>query len=361
MPANKTRNTLARQWELLKLLPTRGSGKTAKELAEALNEAGFAVSKRQVERDLGELYDAFRLDCNNASIPFGWRLPPKAPTDIPALTLAEAMSIRLVEDTLKRLMPPAVLHALESRFQQAKRKLDAISEDNPAVQWVDKVRSVPPSLPLLPPAIDPDVLETVTEALLANRQMDVDYHAMSDDETRSMRLHPLGLVSRVPTTYLVATAYAYSDVRLYALHRIVRAAKTDDAANWPEGFDLDAYIQSGALQFGTGEDIRLKAELSEDLAQILRETPLASDQDIKEQDGVISLTATVADSWQLRWWILSQGAGIVVCDPKELSDEIRAQLQEALTGYAAVTFEQQMNHAEDIMREKQDILRKPTQ
>jgi predicted DNA-binding transcriptional regulator YafY len=340
MPANKTRKTLARQWELLKLLPTRGPGKTAKELAEALNEAGFAVSKRQVERDLGELYDAFRLECNNASTPFGWRLPPKAPTDIPGLTLAEALSIRLVEDALKRLMPRAVLHALESRFQQAKRKLDAIAEDNPAVQWADKVRSVPPSLPLLPPAIDPDVLETVTEALLASRQIDVEYHAMSDGETRPMRLHALGLVSRVPATYLVATAFAYSDVRLYALHRIVRASKTDEVVKRPEGFDLDAYIRSGALQFGTGENIRLEAELSEDLAQVLRETPLAPDQRINGQDDTITLAATVADSWQLRWWILSQNAGIVVREPRQLRDEIRESLQKALAAYATVSAEQ---------------------
>lgn len=32
MPSNKTRNTLVRQWELLKLLPTRGAGKLPKRL-----------------------------------------------------------------------------------------------------------------------------------------------------------------------------------------------------------------------------------------------------------------------------------------------------------------------------------------
>jgi predicted DNA-binding transcriptional regulator YafY len=58
MPTRKTQSTLARQWELLKLLPSRGTGKTAKQLAEALNDAGFKISKRQVERDLADLYDA---------------------------------------------------------------------------------------------------------------------------------------------------------------------------------------------------------------------------------------------------------------------------------------------------------------
>ena len=55
MPSNKTRNSLARQWELLKLLPTRTEGKTAKQLAEGLIEAGYEISKRQVERDLLDL------------------------------------------------------------------------------------------------------------------------------------------------------------------------------------------------------------------------------------------------------------------------------------------------------------------
>ena len=55
MPHDKTRNTVARQWELLKILPTRGAGKTAKDLTGILNDLGFKVSKRQVERDLGEL------------------------------------------------------------------------------------------------------------------------------------------------------------------------------------------------------------------------------------------------------------------------------------------------------------------
>ena len=33
MPSNTTRNTILRQWELLKLLPSRGPGKTATALA----------------------------------------------------------------------------------------------------------------------------------------------------------------------------------------------------------------------------------------------------------------------------------------------------------------------------------------
>ena len=59
MPTGEVRNTLARQWNLLSLLPPKGPGKTAKELVQELKDAGFTVSKRTVERDLGDLREAF--------------------------------------------------------------------------------------------------------------------------------------------------------------------------------------------------------------------------------------------------------------------------------------------------------------
>lgn len=178
MPADKKYRTLARQWELLKLLPTRGAGKTAAELTRALKEAGFPVTKRSVERDLNDLLDVFRLDRNDKSPPYGWRWPYDTPAALPGITVAEALSLRLVQDTLKPLLPASVIKSLEPRFRQAEAKLATLAERNPTAQWADKVRSVPPTLPLLAPAIDIDVLETVQEALLANQQLEADYCAM---------------------------------------------------------------------------------------------------------------------------------------------------------------------------------------
>ncbi len=71
MPSGKIHHSLARQWELLRRLPPKEPGKTAKVLVEELKEAGFEVSKRTVERDLGDLLEAFDLNCNNAGVPYG--------------------------------------------------------------------------------------------------------------------------------------------------------------------------------------------------------------------------------------------------------------------------------------------------
>ena len=331
MPANKKKHTLARQWELLKRLPTRGAGKTASELTQELQVAGFDVSKRQVERDLGELMDAFDLECNNASIPYGWRWLPGASSDLAGMTLADALSLSLVEDMVKPLLPVSMLQGLECRFAQARKKLNDLAVENPNARWLDKVRTIQPTQPLLAPQINPEILYTIQECLLADEIIDVEYRGADAETAHSQGLHPLGLVTRGQITYIVATAWDYSDIRLYTLHRIAQANRTYEHCKKPTGFNLMKYLENGAIHFGSGKTTRLKAKVSDSLARILLETPLSKDQKIVGN----RLTATVLDTWQLEWWILSQGAAITVIAPVALQKTIRKSLEEALTFYGA--------------------------
>lgn len=331
MPSNKTRNTLARQWELLKLLPTRGAGKTAKDIADTLAEAGFTVSKRQVERDLLDLQEVFGLECNDASIPYGWRWGA-APIELPGVTLAEALSLQIVEDTLKPLLPASVLRTMQPKFAQAKSKLAALSAQNKSAQWADKVCAVPPGLPMTPPMVDEEILETVQSALLENEQVEVIYLPFSNDP-KTLRLHPLGLVVRGSVTYLVASAFDYADVRLYALHRVQSAARTYEPAKRPRGFQLSQYVDEGALQFGKGGVLKLVAIIDDVLAKYLTETPLSPNQKIKSVGECYELTASVVDSWQLHWWVLSQGSAIQIVSPAVLRDRVVSSLKEALRLY----------------------------
>ncbi len=333
MPANSKQSAMLRLWEMLKLLPSRGTGKTALEITKALNDAGFRITKRQVERDLKELMEAFPLDCNNTSPPYGWKWVNGASTDLPGLTVAESISLRMVEDTLRPLLPVSVLQALEPRFRQAENRLILLSKENRKAQWVNKVRTVSPAFPLIPPAIDSVVLESVQDALLADEQIEVGYRGMGSEEIKSMLLHPLGMVSRGPVTYLVATTFDYADVRLYAVHRMKSATRTGEPIKRPADFDLDAYIQAGGLHFGNGKTIRLSAWVSEGLARILEETPMSEDQSLQLDGDKIKLMATVMDSWQLTWWLMSQGVGIEVISPVALRKKIAARLADAAAQY----------------------------
>ena len=170
MPAQTTRRTLSRQWELLKLLPSRGVGKTAAEFTRELNAQGFAVSKRQVERDLWDLYEVFHLECNGASAPYGWKWPRGASVDLPAMGVAEALSLCLMQDAITPMVPAAMLEVLQSRFSLARQKMAALSADNQVAGWLQKVRNVLPTQPMLPATIRQEAQEAIHEALLVDRQ-----------------------------------------------------------------------------------------------------------------------------------------------------------------------------------------------
>ena len=76
MPSHPTRHTIARQWQLLKLLPGRHPGMSSTQLQAALTTVGHTTSKRTVERDLVELAALFPLQCNSKGMPYGWYWQP---------------------------------------------------------------------------------------------------------------------------------------------------------------------------------------------------------------------------------------------------------------------------------------------
>ena len=227
MPKAAQHHALARQWQILRLLPTKPPGMTSRELVDKLEREGFSVTKRTVERDLAELSTIFGIACNDKGMPYGWHWMKGEYADLPGLSVSDALSLRLVEDLLRPLLPSAILESLEARFGQAKAKLAELSADNPNARWADKVRYVSPALPFVPPKVDPAVLDAVHEALLTEHQIAVEYQKASGEQ-QTYRLHPLGLVQRGQITYLVATAFDYDDERLYALHRISRVVVFDD-------------------------------------------------------------------------------------------------------------------------------------
>ena len=334
MPKADSRQTLARQWELLKLLPSRPPGITAAELTSRLSGLGYPVTKRTVERDLNDLARLFGFTCNDKGNPYGWHWMPGASLDVPGLSLSDALSLRIVEEALRPLLPAAVLQAIEPRLQQARAKLAELAPGNAQARWADKVRTVPAALPLLPPQLASGVLDAVQDAVLREVQMDVQYARAGERAPQAATLHPLALVQRGPVSYLVASAFDYPDVRLYAVHRLRSVTVLEQPVRRPQGFELDAYIASGALQFGAGKPLRVRLRLTEPLAALLRETPLAADQTLGAvRRGVCTLSATVHDTWQFHWWLLSHADEAVVLAPAALRRAVAERIASAADLY----------------------------
>lgn len=201
----------------------------------------------------------------------------------------------------------------------------------------DLVRYIPPGLPLLKPSILPDVLRSVQDSLLRQRQLEVSYTGPGATIANQLLLHPLALIQQGERSYLLATTFDYEDRVYYALHRINSAGVIEEPAKRPASFSLNAFLAQGGGQFGDGKTITLKANLSDYLANILRETAISPDQNITTRGGKNTLTAIVTDSWQLHFWLLSQGPAITVLKSDELRKQIITALKSSLSHYEAIT------------------------
>jgi len=341
MPDKPKYDAIARQWQLLKLLPgatdRSSQPKTALELQQLLAaEDTRTTSKRTIERDLNQLSHLFAITANDAH-PRGWYWMSGRGLDLPSLDLGDALALSLLEQFLRPLLPASMLAALEPRFHLAKSKLKVLSSQRAAARWLDKVKIVSPTLNLLPPKIRPGVLAVVQQALFTDQQLDLDYHSVDRPAARAMRVHPLGLVQRGPGSYLVASVFDYADPRLFALHRIRSASPVDLPIKPHNDFSLEAYIASGALEFGDGEAIKLRARISPALAKHLAETPLSADMQLSPRGDHVQLRANLRDTWELRWWILAQGESFVVQNPVALKRDMLAEHRAAVDAYASLT------------------------
>jgi predicted DNA-binding transcriptional regulator YafY len=335
MPSSNSETTISRQWELLKThLPARQPGKTSRQLRDLLAAAGHDVSQRTIERDLNELSRIFPICRNERSIPHGWHWSETARFDTLGMDLSEAVSLGLMEDVLRQIMPPAFLSALEGKFSLAREKLAALPKI-PHARWKDLVRYVPPGLPFIPPVVAPGVLPAIQEALLQQRQLKMIYLKPDQEESREYTIHPLSLIQQGSRSYLVATAYDYDTPLRYAVHRITSAEVLDEPIKRLKGFSLDRFIDSGATQFGSGEMITLQAKIDDGLRMILTESPISKDQKIKTRAGVHTLTTSLPNTWQLHFWILSQGPAMTITKPTSLRKAVIESLNASIANYSA--------------------------
>jgi predicted DNA-binding transcriptional regulator YafY len=319
----------------LRRLPRAPTRITAGELTRRLENAGYTVTKRTVERDLQALSTQFPIELDGRSKPYGWSWQRDAPSfDLPGMTPLQAAVLLTADTHLRSLLPAHQLKALRPYMDQAKRTMLAMSTDD-TPPWPERVAIAPERQQLLPPKVNDEVMVAVHEAIYRARQLEITYHNRGADRNNAWSVHPLGLISRGVVTYVACRIGQYEDVRLLALHRIVSATMLDCKAIAPRGFRLADKVKEVASGFDEGKPIRLVVRMDKYAAEHLWETPLSTDQTIEPSadEDWVTVTATVEHTAQLHWWLMGYGSNVEVLAPKALRRDIREDLEDALEPY----------------------------
>jgi predicted DNA-binding transcriptional regulator YafY len=317
-------DTTYRHWLMLQMIPRHPRKIDGAAIEARLRDEGYDTTRRTIQRDLMTLANVFPLICDGKSKPFGWSWSSGAPgLTVPNLGPAAALTFRMVEQHLAPLLPRSAFRSIEPYLSRAGQVLDRLSE-NRLRSWPQKVRVVPRGQPLHAPEVKAEVLEAVCQALLEERRLYARYRKRGETAAKEYEVSPLGLVFQDRIIYLVATLWDYEDPLLLLLHRFESAELLERPCTPPAGFDLAAYSESELHFPETEKPLRLEALFDAGAAWHLEETPLSDDQQMTEKpDGRVLIKATVADTAQLRWWLLGFGARVEVRKPKRLREEFQ--------------------------------------
>ena len=314
----ETSNSLYRQWQILSRLST-GKWMGTRELQENLEREGIEISLRTIQRDLNQISQRFPIE-SNKTVPQGWRWRSDAPIQsLPHMTSYQAVTFMMVEEHLKHLLPPSLIEEMNPWFDLARRSL---STQNNVRQWINRVRIVPANQPLIPPVVEKYAQQAIYEGLLQDKQIECVYRARGPlGEDRSYILNPLALVQKGSIIYLICTRHDKTEVQTFALHRFKSASVLDTRALHPVNFDIDAYIDSGALGFRVDfdkptEHVELELIMNEADALYFSESQLSKEQTITQiSDDLYKVSASVPFTSQLVWWLRSFGKKIIRIEP----------------------------------------------
>lgn len=302
--------------EILKRIP-KVRKVTASELQEQLAAEGLERDIRSIQRHLDTLSERFGIERDDRTKPYGYRWKEGATgIALPSLSPQESLLLKMAHEHLRALLPPKLSKAMAGFFEQAERNLGPGTSARQERAWLNKVRVVPTSQPLLPPEVSPSVFETVTDALFENRFLEVVYRNAAG-RTVEAKVMPLGLAQQGPRLYLVCRFDGYDNERNLALHRIAKISKSTLTFDYPKDFDLVRFDADGRFGYGNGEKVCLTFRIDKDAGFHITESPLSKDQTVIEHEDCYEISATVVDSAMLDWWL--NGFGDQVWDIEKVA------------------------------------------
>lgn len=318
-------DTTLRHLKLLECIPRFPFKKTPQEIKEILENRGFDISVRSIQRDLVKLSSVLPLISDERNKPFGWSWVRNAPDFGPAMDPIEALSLSLAHQYLEPLMPGQSFRRVKIFFDRADSILRASSKSK-IKKWRERVRVVPQWQRLISPKINEQAQSAIYDALLEGNQLKVNYKKRGASQAETRVVNPLGIVLQGTVHRLICTMAEDPDnVRHLPVHRFKRAEWNGLKSKEPKNFEMDSYIEEQRIGFLlSNKPINLEVLFGASSGFHLTETPVSVDQAlIQLENGKFLLKASLANTEQLRWWLLGFGDRVEVLKPKSLRDEFK--------------------------------------
>lgn len=244
-------------------------------------------------------------------------------------------------------LPVTIQNQLEEKLGQQHQAFMKQYQVSDLGKWKTHLITLPSVV--APPSMNAAIMETIHEALLKRRILEIDYRNKWQDETTTRQIYPVGLVLVDNMVYLTGFNPVEESIhdetmleehRNFAVNRIQTARLRKEALpDWLERpeFSLENLKRLGKLERYGDRIVNDLALLAHPVAvEHLQERPLSDHQTITEpmEDGWCIVTAQkVPYTERLHHWLFSMSSVIKIIGPRDLGLEIRQRLKDSLALY----------------------------
>jgi predicted DNA-binding transcriptional regulator YafY len=172
------------------------------------------------------------------------------------------------------------------------------------------------------------------DAILHHRQVQMRYHSFSSNREKEYLIEPYRLVFALGGLYLFAFVPEYSELRTFAIDRIMSLSVTENRFE-PMDLEEDAFADSLGVHQGTPPE-RVEIAFDPQIARYVKGRIWHATQALHDRpDGSIVVELTVSNDWALRSWILGFGGLARVITPASLAGQIAEELEKARSLYVS--------------------------
>ena len=330
-PTSMPRNAeVIRQWTILRQLEASRRARID-DLAEQTG-----VTTRTIRRDLEALQTAgFPLYDEVIDGKRYWMLEQRAfkRLDDTGFTLAELSALYFSRTLVECLAATPFQQDVASAFTKLAAAL------TPGMrQFLDRLPLVIQAKGTQPGTADEragrEHVSRLLDATLTFRRARITYFSLSSAREKSYVIEPSRLVYAQGGLYLMAFVPEYGELRTFSVDRL-RGVSLLDERFTPSEVPEDAFAHSLGVNEGPPETIAIAFEPR--IAPYIRARRWHASQRNADQDnGGVVVTLDVCNDWALRSWILGFGPLAQVLSPASLAHQIRDEIEQARSRYAAL-------------------------
>ena len=315
---------------LLNLLTSRRHGLTVAELKDYFN-----VSLKTIRRDLKRLQEC-GFPLSETTEDHGRRRWTLSGNKIAGAGLGfdEAFALLLLVGSLGSLAKTEIGKAAIS----AVKKLRSGLSDNVLAYCDRYARTIALQQPRTVDYSDKsDILVQLVMSLEEHKNVFITYQSRRSTEPISYPISPYAIRHYQNSLYVIGFSEQHNEIRTFKVDRISAAEKTDFPYTIPSGFCVEDYLAPCFGVYGGQERIELVIRFSSDATRAVTESKWHPSQQVEMQgDGTAIATYQVANTPELRGWLLSFGSDIKILSPTTVAQQIQAEATTIAKQYTEV-------------------------